>query len=91
MDFFGFAHKDLTGAAVDAAVASALARPGSTQARSIAGMDIQLDQPASALPLLDGWIRLHSDDALLGTALNDRCWARSLTHQMLDGALSDCR
>lgn len=86
-----FAHKDLAGATVDATAASALALPGSTQARSIAGMDIQLDQPASALPLLDGWIRLHSDDALLGTALNDRCWARSLTNQMLDGAMSDCR
>jgi tetratricopeptide (TPR) repeat protein len=28
---------------------------------------------------------------MLGSALNTRCWARSLSNQMLDDALSDCR
>lgn len=84
-------HKDRTGAAVDVTAASALAPAGSPQARMIATMYIQLDQPAAALPLLDGWIRLHGSDATLGAALNERCWARGLSNQMLDDALHDCR
>jgi clan AA aspartic protease (TIGR02281 family) len=84
-------HKDLTGATADVTAASTLVTSGSTQARSLAALDIQLEQPASALPLLDDWIRLHRDDALLGTTLNERCWARSLSNRMLDEALNDCR
>ncbi|MFC0083303.1 aspartyl protease family protein [Dyella flava] len=84
-------HKDRTGAAADVTVAVALAPAGSTQARSIAALYIQLDQPAAALPLLDDWIRLHNNDAMLGNALNERCWARGLSNQMLDDALHDCR
>src|SRR6185437_3309771 len=86
-----FAHKDRTGAAADVSAASALASAGSTQARAIAGLYIRLDQPAKALPLLDDWIRVHGQDAMLGTALNTRCWARGLSNQMLKDALSDCR
>ena len=52
---------------------------------------IALDQPGRALPLLDAWIRLHGSDGTLGEALNERCWARGLAGQMLDGALDDCR
>ncbi|GLQ48425.1 hypothetical protein GCM10007862_34760 [Dyella lipolytica] len=89
---FRIAHKDRTGAAADVTAASALAPAGSSQARSIATLYIQLDQPAAALPILDDWIRLHSNnDAMLGSALNERCWARGLNNQMLDDALSDCR
>ncbi|GAB2583128.1 hypothetical protein GCM10027066_25750 [Dyella jejuensis] len=84
-------HKDRTGAAADITAASTLAPAGSPQARSIATMYIELDQPAAALPLLDDWIRLHDNDATLGSALNERCWARGLTNQMLDDALHDCR
>ncbi|HUW54784.1 MAG TPA: aspartyl protease family protein [Rhodanobacter sp.] len=86
-----FAHKDLTGATVDVTAASTLAPAGSAQTRSIASLYVQLGRPAAALPFLDDWIRLHRDDALLGTALNERCWARSLSNQMLDDALNDCR
>ena len=86
-----FVHKDGAGAAADLTVASALAPAGSTQARSIASLYVQLDQPVAALPMLDDWIRLHSEDALLGSALNERCWARGLSNQMLDDALKDCR
>ncbi|WP_445145673.1 aspartyl protease family protein [Dyella sp. Tek66A03] len=85
------AHKDHTDVAVDVAAASALAPAGSAQARAIAALYIQLDQPAAALRLLDDWIRLHDDDAMLGAVLNERCWARGLSNQMLDGALKDCR
>ena len=84
-------HKQPSGAAADLAAASVLAPAGSMQARMVAGLYIQLDQPAAALPMLDAWIRLHQDDAQLGSALNERCWARSLGNQMLDDALSDCR
>ena len=86
-----FVHKDRTGAAADVTAASALAPAGSTQARSIAGFYIRLDQPAAALPILDDWIRMHIDDAMLGSALNERCWARGLSNQVLDDALKDCR
>lgn len=85
-----FTHKDRTSAATDVAAASALVPAGSPQARLIAAMYIQLDQPAAALPLLDDWIRLHDHDATLGSALNERCWARGLSNQMLDDALHDC-
>ncbi|MHA6205983.1 aspartyl protease family protein [Dyella soli] len=85
------AHKDRAGAASDAGAAGAVAPAGSTRAHSIARLYIRLDQPAAALPMLDDWIRLHKDDALLGSALNERCWARSLSNQLLDDALKDCR
>jgi predicted aspartyl protease/cytochrome c-type biogenesis protein CcmH/NrfG len=85
------AHKDRAGAAVDVTAASALAPAGSTQARLIASLYIRLDQPAAALPMLDDWVRLHNNDAMLGSALNERCWARGLSNQMLDDALKDCR
>lgn len=85
-----FTRKDTSGATADAAAAKALAPSGSSQARAVAGLYIALDQPAQALPLLDDWIRLHRDDALLGSALNERCWARGLSNQMLDDALKDC-
>ncbi|HEY0198907.1 MAG TPA: aspartyl protease family protein, partial [Rhodanobacter sp.] len=88
---FRFLRRDHMGAIADVTAANTLAPAGSTQARSIAGLYVQLDQPAAALPLLDDWIRLHRNDALLGSALNERCWARALSHQMLDDALKDCR
>ncbi|MEO6925063.1 MAG: aspartyl protease family protein [Rhodanobacter sp.] len=85
------ARKYRAGAAADAAAASALVPAGSAQARVVAWLYIHLDQPTAALPLLDDWIRLHRDDAMLGTVLNERCWARGLSNQMLDDALGDCR
>jgi tetratricopeptide (TPR) repeat protein/predicted aspartyl protease len=86
-----FWRKDHEGAAADAAAANALVPAGSAQARSLADLYLSLGQPAVALPLFDDWIRLHGDDAMLGSALNQRCWARSLSNQMLDDALNDCR
>jgi predicted aspartyl protease/tetratricopeptide (TPR) repeat protein len=85
------AHKDRTDATADVTVASTLAPAGSTQARLIATLYIQLGQPAAALPMLDDWIRLHSNDAMLGSALSERCRARGLSNQVLDDALKDCR
>jgi tetratricopeptide (TPR) repeat protein len=85
------AQKDRIGALSDATAASALAPEGSAQARAIAGLYIALDQPAMAIPMLDAWIGLHQDDAMLGAALNERCWASGLSNQMLEEALKDCR
>lgn len=85
------AHNNRAGALIDVTTASALVPAGSTQARSIASLYIRLEQAAAALPMLDDWIHLHGDDAMLGSALNARCWARSLSNQMLEDALSDCR
>lgn len=85
------ALKDRAGASADVAAAQVLAPAGSADARWVARLYLELDQPAAALPLLDDWIRLHGNDALLGSALNERCWARGLSNQMLDEALKDCR
>ena len=85
------AHKDRTSAEADVTAASVLAPAGSPQARMITTLYVELDQPGSALPYLDDWIRLHRNDAELGLALNERCWARALSNQMLDEALKDCR
>lgn len=82
---------DSVGAMADVNAANALAPAGSPDSRDIASLYLALDQPAAALPLLDAWIRVHGDDVLLGSALNARCWARSLNNQSLDDALTDCR
>lgn len=87
---FRFAHKDVANAIADVTAATPLLTAGSVQAARAASIDIQLDQAAAALPLLDDWIRMHDDDPKLGTALGERCWARALVNQMLDDALADC-
>ncbi|HLI17716.1 MAG TPA: aspartyl protease family protein [Rhodanobacteraceae bacterium] len=86
-----YRKKDEAGAAEDIAAARHLAPAGSMQSRSIASFYIAIDRPADAVPLLDAWIRVHRDDASLGNALNERCWARALANQSLDDALHDCR
>lgn len=84
-------NKDITGATADVTAASVLVPAGSQQARMTAWLYLQVDQPAEALPILDTWIRMHRDDARLGLALNERCWALGLGDQLLDEALRDCR
>ncbi|HVU80373.1 MAG TPA: aspartyl protease family protein [Rhodanobacteraceae bacterium] len=86
-----YGKKDEAGAAADLAAARQLAPTGSMQSRAIAALYVAIDEPASAVPLLDAWIHAHEDDASLGEALNERCWARALANQSLDGALHDCR
>lgn len=86
-----FGKKDEAGAAADLAAAQRLAPAGSMQSRSIASLYVAMDEPASALPLLDAWIRAHEDDSSLGSVLNERCWGRALANRSLDGALHDCR
>jgi tetratricopeptide (TPR) repeat protein/predicted aspartyl protease len=39
---------------------------------------------------LDMWIAAHGDDARLGRALGNRCWAKALLGQDLKSALKDC-
>jgi tetratricopeptide (TPR) repeat protein/predicted aspartyl protease len=38
----------------------------------------------------DLWIAAHADDARLGAALGNRCWAKALLGQDLKSALKDC-
>ena len=86
-----YGKKDETGAAADLVAAQKLAPAGSMQSRSIASLYVAIDEPGNAVPLLDAWIRVHEDDSSLGSALNERCWARALANQALKGALHDCR
>lgn len=88
---YRLANKDRAGAAADVAAANALASPGTALQRAVANFYIRLDQPADALPMLDDWIRLHDDDAMLGAALAERCLARGLSNQLLEDALKDCK
>ncbi|MDE2223946.1 MAG: aspartyl protease family protein [Xanthomonadaceae bacterium] len=86
-----YGKKDEAGAAADLGAARQLAPTGSMQSRSVASLYVAIDEPANAVPLLDAWIGAHEDDASLGSALNERCWARALANQSLDDALHDCR
>jgi predicted aspartyl protease/tetratricopeptide (TPR) repeat protein len=64
---------------------------GGAQTQTLAGLLIATDQPARALPLLDGWVKLHQDDTNMGEMLNMRCWTRGLAGTALEGAQEDCR
>ena len=86
-----FSHDNHAGALADINAASPLVTAGSINAINIAHLYVALDQPATALPLLNRWIQMHPNDVNLGNALNERCWALSLSNQSLDDALSDCR
>jgi len=44
----------------------------------------------TAIRQFDLWIAAHREDAMLGTALNGRCWARALAGSELNKALDDC-
>jgi clan AA aspartic protease (TIGR02281 family) len=84
------ADNDSIDAATDVAAATPLLSSGASQARLTASLDLELEQPAAALPLLDDWIRTHDNDPMLGRTLGERCWARALSNQLLDDALTDC-
>jgi len=50
-----------------------------------------LEAPEQAIRQLDLWIPVHSQDALLPSALNTRCWTRMLANQDLEKAEADCK
>jgi tetratricopeptide (TPR) repeat protein len=55
------------------------------------GLDYQhADLMPQSVAQLDLWISAHGDDARLGAALGNRCWAKALLGQELKTALSDC-
>ncbi|RDI99264.1 hypothetical protein DVT68_11070 [Dyella solisilvae] len=81
---------DRAGAASDVVALSNMLPSGSMQAQAVADLDIKLGQPMAALPLLDGWIVMHENDAMLGHVLSERCMALGLSNQMLNDALRDC-
>jgi tetratricopeptide (TPR) repeat protein len=49
-----------------------------------------IDLYGQAVHEITVWIRYHSDDVQLGSALNFRCWYRAEANQDLDQALKDC-
>jgi predicted aspartyl protease/tetratricopeptide (TPR) repeat protein len=81
---------DREGAASDVKALSTMLPSGSMQAQAVAAIDINLGEPMAALPLLDGWIVVHDNDAMLGHVLGERCLARALSNQVLGDALKDC-
>jgi tetratricopeptide (TPR) repeat protein/predicted aspartyl protease len=55
------------------------------------GLDYQhADLMPQSVAQLDLWITAHGDDARLGEALGNRCWAKALLGQDLKSALKDC-
>jgi tetratricopeptide (TPR) repeat protein len=55
------------------------------------GLDYQhADLMAQLVAQYDLWIAAHGDDARLGGALANRCWAKALLGQDLKTALADC-
>jgi tetratricopeptide (TPR) repeat protein/predicted aspartyl protease len=55
------------------------------------GLDYQhSDLMPQSVAQLDLWIAAHGDDARLGEALGNRCWAKALLGQDLKTALTDC-
>jgi tetratricopeptide (TPR) repeat protein len=55
------------------------------------GLDYQhADLMARSVAQYDLWIAGHGDDARLGAALANRCWAKALLGQDLKTALADC-
>jgi tetratricopeptide (TPR) repeat protein len=55
------------------------------------GLDYQhADLMPQSVAQLDLWIAAHGDDARLGAALGNRCWAKALLGQDLKSALKDC-
>jgi tetratricopeptide (TPR) repeat protein len=55
------------------------------------GLDYQhTDLMPQSVAQYDLWIAAHADDARLGAALGNRCWAKALLGQDLKSALKDC-
>jgi predicted aspartyl protease len=84
-------HHERAKALEDIATLRRVVPPGGSQVRPVAGLLIETDQPGEALPLIDGWLRLHPDDSENTEMLNMRCWARGLANTQLEDAAQDCR
>ena len=55
------------------------------------GLDYQhADLMPQSVAQYDLWIATHAEDARLGAALGNRCWAKALLGQDLKSALKDC-
>ena len=50
----------------------------------------RVDRLPQSLVQLDLWIAAHNADARMVSALNERCWVRTLSDQELPKALDDC-
>jgi len=82
--------KDPKGAQADFNAAMKLTPNDKTLPLNVAGDYAEAHYLEPALELFDAWIASHPADALMGPALNERCWARALAGVDLQKALADC-
>jgi tetratricopeptide (TPR) repeat protein len=79
------------GAAVTDLEAADHAAANEADVRYRLGLDYQhADLMPQSVAQYDLWIAAHADDARLGAALGNRCWAKALLGQDLKSALKDC-
>ncbi|MDN3921735.1 aspartyl protease family protein [Roseateles violae] len=64
--------------------------PQATQRLEMAQLYYELGQSQGAMNQWALWISAHPHDIALGSALNSRCWARTMLNTELDAALADC-
>lgn len=84
------AARDASGALADLDAAQRIVPKGSNLRLGIAEHYERADRLDAAVAQFDLWIAAHEDDAMLPTALNGRCWARTLLGTELERALEDC-
>lgn len=82
--------RDPAGALEDLKAADAALTPSADARMQLAGLYDNAEAYAPALASYDQWLRSHPEDSGRASAFNGRCWARALTNQDLDKALSDC-
>ena len=82
--------RDPKGALEDLTVADT-ALPAAADARlQLGALLTEAGAGERAVPSFDAWLKYHTEDSGRARAFNGRCWARALSNQELDRALSDC-
>lgn len=81
---------DKAGAAADAAALDRILAPSSRYRFDLGHLYDQLGDSAKAIVQYGQWIDAHPHDSGLSSALNTRCWLRTLAGTDLKGALDDC-
>ena len=85
-----FAAADRAGAFDDLQALDGLLPPEAHQRLAMARLYSRMQRQDQALLQLDRWIAVHRNDSGLESALNSRCWARTLLGIEFDQALADC-
>ncbi|WP_242139460.1 retropepsin-like aspartic protease [Sphingomonas sp. TREG-RG-20F-R18-01] len=82
--------RDPKGALEDLLVADTTLAPASDARLMLGALLTEAGAADRAVPSFDAWLKFHTEDSGRARALNGRCWARGLSNQALDKALSDC-